>query len=127
MTGSQPVQRKETVVEESPLIRAAAELHTRVDRLINKAEAKFQYICDIQGDTLQNPDTLTLVVNAHGAVFGELIRTVGALGAIVEESLKTQEAIMETVRALSSNARGLDDALDRLTRVVDDASKRVPE
>lgn len=88
----------------------AVEIQRRVDRLINLAEAKFQYIIDIQGNPIRDlGDTKTLakVVNEHGVVLGELIRTVGALGVVAAQSAKAQGNLLEIVRDLHQMIREL--------------------
>lgn len=60
-------------------------LRRQIDSMINMIEAKFQYIRDIQGDPIKKPDTLTLVVNEHGAVLYEMAKTIGMVGLVVEQ------------------------------------------
>lgn len=63
-------------------------LHREIDRLINLTEAKFQYIRDLQGDPITDPQ-LVRVVNAHGALLGEIVKAVGLIGHVVEQLIDT--------------------------------------
>lgn len=134
MTGWYPVQREEFVVSDDPFETVSAQLRERVDRLVNLAEAKFQYICDMQGNPIRDLDdarTLTLVVNAHGALLGELVTTVGILGLLAAESLKTQAQLVGAVRALRFDTSEIDnrlsDALADLIEEVDQRTLIIPE
>lgn len=125
-------------MSQDPHEEIAQEIRRRVDRLVNQAEAKMQYILDLQGNPirdLRDVETLTRVVNAHGVLFGELIRTVGAVGVIAAESLSTQGKLIQAmnrltdhVGRLADNAGNLDHALDRvandLTRLMEEVDER---
>ena len=58
-------------------------LHREIDRLINLVEGKFQYIRDLQGDPITDPQ-LVRVVNAHGAVLYEIAKLTSVIGKVVE-------------------------------------------
>lgn len=115
----------------SPLDDIAGKLRQRVDRLINTAEAKFQYIRDIQGDPirdLRDTETLTRVVNADAKVIDELVRTVMTMGAITAETLHLQAQLVETVRELAGDVFEVDHALDgvadRLVQLTQEVNER---
>lgn len=115
----------------SPLDDIAGKLRQRVDRLINTAEAKFQYIRDIQGDPirdLRDTETLTRVVNADAKVIDELVRTVMMMGAVTAESLHLQAQLVETVRELAGDVFEVDHALDgvadRLVQLTQEVNER---
>jgi cysteine sulfinate desulfinase/cysteine desulfurase-like protein len=61
---------------------SCTELHLEIERLTDKVGAKFQYIRDLQGDPITDP-RLVEVVNAHGAVLGDVVRFLRKLSATV--------------------------------------------
>lgn len=122
----------------NPFEEIAVDLRRRVDRLINTTEAKFQYIRDIQGDPIADLDdtrTLTLVVNAHGPVLHELVRTVGALGVVTAKLFTTQDKLLDRLMELegrvallegnvSTVRSDLDGVFDELADLVNEVDKR---
>ncbi|SKF67690.1 Uncharacterised protein [Mycobacteroides abscessus subsp. bolletii] len=129
---------------DDPFNDLAEALRARVDRLVNLAEAKFQYILDTQGNPirdLEDTKSLTLVVNAHGKLFSELIVAVGMLGRVAEQSLRTQSVLLDMVRGLQSEVKatgttlatldaslqGLDSALVALADEIEERTLVVPE
>lgn len=144
ITGASPCSVRSFVVTDDPFNDLAEALRARVDRLVNLAEAKFQYILDTQGNPirdLEDTKSLTLVVNAHGKLFSELIVAVGMLGRVAEQSLRTQSVLLDMVRGLQSEVKatgttlatldaslqGLDSALVALADEIEERTLVVPE
>lgn len=137
MTGRKPVQREESVVN-NPSREIAADLRSRVDRLLNTAEGKFQYIRYLQGDPITNLEdtrTLTLVVNAHAPVLDQLVRAVSVLGVITAELLTTQDKLLDNVMELADRVASLQGSVstvrddlegvrDELAELVDEVDQR---
>lgn len=73
-------------------------IRRQVDKMINKLEAKYQYIRDIQGNPIrdmEDTETLTKVVNAHGAVMYEMAMTIAVLGRAVEQLVDTRSEVRD--------------------------------
>lgn len=76
-------------------MQLSAEVRISAATLKANSYAKFQYIRDIQGDVLDDPDTLTRVVNADGSVIGELVETVAVFGEAIALMLEAQSQIIK--------------------------------
>ena len=84
------------------LIRA---VRSQFDELLALTEGKFEFIRTIQGSTLNKPDDLTLVVNAHGAVLGKTVSTVGVLNTVLAATLDQNRKLVKIVSDLADSLR----------------------
>jgi len=114
---------------ERPADEIANELRNRIDRLINLAEAKFEYVLDLQGDPirdLRDTATLTKVVNVHATLLAELVRTVGVVGVVAAASFKTGaklgdniDKLVDVIDRLIDRYAEVDEAVTQLDHAVD--------
>ncbi|MEJ9078818.1 hypothetical protein WKY82_10385 [Gordonia malaquae] len=74
----------------------ARSLHRQREELLALAEGKFEFIRTLQGAVLDKPDDLTLVVNAHGAVLGELVKKFAVLSSVVESLVDSQGRLIHS-------------------------------